>query len=98
VASEARSRPGRFTYMGNHKGRPQIINGAISVIAKIIKSVISTAAEAEVGALFMHEKALIPLTAFKLLSRTERESNYPFDQSYQFEVTTDPIGSNYITS
>jgi hypothetical protein len=22
----------------------------------------------------------------------------PFDQSYQFEVTTDPIGSHYITS
>jgi hypothetical protein len=29
VASEARSRAGGFTYMGNHKGQPQIINGAI---------------------------------------------------------------------
>jgi hypothetical protein len=47
--------------MGNHQGRPQIINGAISVIAKIIKSVMSSAAEAEVGALFMNAKALIPL-------------------------------------
>jgi hypothetical protein len=62
VASEARSRVGGFTYMGNHQGRPQIINGAIiSVIAKIIKSVMSPAAEAEVGALFMNAKALIPL-------------------------------------
>jgi hypothetical protein len=62
VASEARSRAGGFTYMGNHhQGRPQIINGAISVIAKIIKSVISLAAEAEVGALFMNAKGLIPL-------------------------------------
>jgi hypothetical protein len=32
VASEARSRAGGFTYMGNHKGQPQIINGAILVI------------------------------------------------------------------
>jgi hypothetical protein len=32
VASEARSRAGGFTYMGNHKGKPQRINGAILVI------------------------------------------------------------------
>jgi hypothetical protein len=61
VASKTRSRAGGFTYMGNHQGRPQIINGAISVIAKVIKSVMSSAAEAEVGALFMNVKALIPL-------------------------------------
>jgi hypothetical protein len=61
VASEARSRAGGFTYMGNHKGNPQIINGAILVIAKIIKSVMSSAAEAEIGALFMNAKAIIPL-------------------------------------
>ena len=47
--------------MGNHKGKPQIINGAILVIAKIIKSVMSSAAEAEIGALFMNAKAIIPL-------------------------------------
>jgi hypothetical protein len=46
VASEARSRAGGFTYMGNHQGRPQIINGAILVIAKIIESVMLSAAEA----------------------------------------------------
>jgi hypothetical protein len=32
VASEARSRAGGFTYMGNHKGQPQIINGAIGEV------------------------------------------------------------------
>jgi hypothetical protein len=37
VASEARSRAGGFTYMSNHQGKPQIINGAISVIAKYNK-------------------------------------------------------------
>ena len=61
VASEARSRAGGFTYMGNHKGNPQIINGSILVIAKIIKSVMSSAADAKIGALFMNAKAIIPL-------------------------------------
>jgi hypothetical protein len=50
-----------FTYMGNHEGQPQIINSAILVIAKTIKSVMSSAAEAEIGALFMNAKAIIPL-------------------------------------
>jgi hypothetical protein len=61
VASEARSRAGGYTFMGNHRNNPQIINGAISVIAKIIKSVMSSAAEAEIGALFMNAKAIVPL-------------------------------------
>jgi hypothetical protein len=52
VASEARSRACGFTYMSNHKGKPQIINSAISVVAKIIESVMLSAVEAGVGALF----------------------------------------------
>jgi hypothetical protein len=49
--------------MGNHRGKPQIINSAISVIAKVIKSVMSSAAEAEVEveALLMNAKAILPL-------------------------------------
>jgi hypothetical protein len=61
VASAARSRAGGFTYMGNHKGQPQKINGAILVTAKIVKSVKSSAAEAEIRAFFMNAKAIIPL-------------------------------------
>jgi hypothetical protein len=68
VASEARSRAGVFTYTWGETTNPQIISGAISAIAKIIKSVMSSAAEAEVGALFMNAKEILPLTAFKLLS------------------------------
>ena len=61
VASEARSRAGGFTYLGNNKNNMQIINGSISVIAKIIKSVMSSAAESEVGALFMNAREILPL-------------------------------------
>ena len=39
----------------------QIINGPISIIAKIIKGIISSAAEAEIGALYMNARQLLPL-------------------------------------
>ena len=61
VASEARSRAGGFTYFGNSEDKVQIINSPISVMAKIIKAVMSSAAEAEIGALFMNAQKLLPL-------------------------------------
>ena len=39
----------------------QIINGPISIIAKIIKRVMSSAAEAKIGALYINARQLIPL-------------------------------------
>jgi hypothetical protein len=42
VASKARSRAGGFIDMGNHKGKPQIINGAILAIYEISSKVISS--------------------------------------------------------
>jgi hypothetical protein len=44
--------------MRNHRGQPQIINGAIS---SVIEKMISSVAEAEVGALFMNGKEILPL-------------------------------------
>ena len=61
VASEAQSRAGGFTFLGNKEDNTQIINGPIAIIAKIIKVVMASAAEAEVGALYMNAQALIPL-------------------------------------
>ena len=39
----------------------QIINGPILIIAKIIKGVMSSVAEAEIGALYMNAIQLLPL-------------------------------------
>ena len=61
VESEARSRAGGYTYLGNKEGNERILNGPISIIAKIIKSVMSSAAEAEVGALFMNAQDILPM-------------------------------------
>ena len=61
VASEARSRAGGFIYFGNSEDKVQSINGPITVMAKIIKAVMSSAAEAEIGALYMNAQQLFPL-------------------------------------
>ena len=61
VASEARLQNGGFTYFGNSEDKVQIINGPITVMAKIIKAVMSSAAEAEIGALYMNAQQLLPL-------------------------------------
>ena len=59
VAPEARSRAGGFHFTGNEDG--QLTNGPITVLAKIIKHVMKSAAEAEVIALYMNAEELVPL-------------------------------------
>ena len=61
VATGARSRAAGYTYFGNNSNKQQIINGPISIIAKIIKMVVSSAAEAEIAALYMNARELLPL-------------------------------------
>jgi hypothetical protein len=46
--SEAKSRAGGFFYMGNtNKNDKKLTNGAILIISKVLKHVMSSAAEAE---------------------------------------------------
>ena len=59
VAPQARSRAGGFHYLGNLDGT--LMNGSIAILAKIIKNVMSSAAESEIGALFMNAKIAIPM-------------------------------------
>ena len=59
VEPMARSQAGGFFYLGNKDG--SIVNGSILVLAKVIKFVMSSAAEAEISALFMNAKLAIPL-------------------------------------
>ena len=66
VTTGARSRATGYTYLGNDKNNKQILNGPISIITKIIKGkiikeVMSSAAEAEIGALYMNARQLLPL-------------------------------------
>ena len=60
VATGARLRAAGYTYLENDMNNKQIINGPISIIAKRIKGVMSSAAEAEIGALYMNARQLLP--------------------------------------
>ena len=59
VASQARSRAGGYHWMGNHDGK--LHNGPVLVLAKVIKNVMASAAEAEVGALFMNGQEAVAM-------------------------------------
>ena len=52
VAARARSRAGGYHYLGNLDGK--LFNGPIYILAKIIKAVMASAAEAECGALYVN--------------------------------------------
>ena len=61
VASKARSRNTAYIFMGNKDRNNQAINGPIMVIARMIKMVVASAAEAEVAALLHAAQEIVPL-------------------------------------
>jgi len=56
---KAKSRAGGHFFLSNNEEDPQD-NGAVLNIAKILKNVMSSAAEAEIGALFLNSRQAIP--------------------------------------
>ena len=59
VCLQARSRMGGYHFLGNKDGKH--FNGPLLVLAKIIKNVIGSAAEAEVGGLYINDQAALPI-------------------------------------
>jgi hypothetical protein len=53
---EARSCAGRHHYLGNLPGKPGILKGPILNLSKVLKGVMSSAAEAKIGALYLNAK------------------------------------------
>jgi hypothetical protein len=55
--NEANSRAGGFFYIGNTtQNDKKLTNGAILIVTKVLKQVMSSAAEAEIGAVFINAK------------------------------------------
>jgi hypothetical protein len=54
--NETKSRAGGFFYMGSNNTNKKLTNGAILIISKVLKHVMSSAAEAEIGAVFISAK------------------------------------------
>jgi hypothetical protein len=53
---EAKSSVGGFFYMGNTIKHKKLTNGAILIISKVLKHVMSSAAEAKIGAVSINAK------------------------------------------
>ena len=59
VAPEARSRAGGYHYLSDKQGR--IFNGPVLALAKVIKNVMASATEAELGALYLNCQEAVAL-------------------------------------
>jgi hypothetical protein len=70
-ASNARSRVGGHFYLGNHDTTPDVSNGAVLNPVGILRHVASSAAEAEIGGLFVNLKEAL------VLRQTLKDLGYP---------------------
>ena len=66
--NKARSRAGGIHYLSDPPPNPQdlsnytpLLNGIIHVVCKILRNIMSSAAEAELGALFLNAKEAVPI-------------------------------------
>jgi hypothetical protein len=59
--SNARSRLGGLFFLGNTSPEQDTLNGSILNVAAVIKNVVASAAESEVGALFHNAQSVAPL-------------------------------------
>jgi hypothetical protein len=76
------TKPSRRTFL--HVKRhavPTKQNGAILNIAQIIKSVMTSAAEAEMGALYINAREMVPMRAVQILRGVRSLENYRLDRS-----------------
>ena len=80
VALKSRRRAGGYHYLGNKAGTQ--LNGPIYVLAKIIKALMGSAAEAEVGRLYMNALELSPMrTTLKELDHLQPTTPLQTDNS-----------------
>jgi hypothetical protein len=85
--SNARSRLGGLFFLGNKPPEQDTLNGSIRNVASVIKNVVASAAESEVGACFHHAQSGAPLR----VTLTERGHDQPptplcTDNSTAFDI------------
>ena len=87
----ARSRRGGHLYLDN-KSEPDILNGAVLNLAAIMKMVLSSAAEAEFGALFHNTKEATPLrTTLEELGHPQPPTPVLVDNSTAVGLANDTV-------
>ena len=90
-AVSACSRQGSHFFLAN-KTDPDILNGAILHLTTIMKTVLSSAAEAEFGAFFHHTKEATPLrTTLEELGHTQPPTPILVDNSTAVGLANDTV-------
>jgi hypothetical protein len=94
--NEAKSRAGGFFNMGSDiKTDKKLTNGAILIISKVLKNVMSLAAEAEIGAVFINAKeGAVLRTALEELGHTQPPTPMEKDNTTATGYTNGTIKQN----
>jgi hypothetical protein len=76
IAPQARSRASGYHYLGNKDGK--LFNGAIFILTKLIPTVMSSAADAECGGLYMNAREAVPMiTTLEELGHPQPDNGTP---------------------
>ena len=96
--TKARSRAGGHFFMSNDSNDPPN-NGAVLTIAQIIKNVMSSAAEAELGALFINCREAVPARhTLKEMEHKQPPTPMQTDNTMALGVVTNNIASKRLKS
>ena len=88
---KARSRTGGYFYMSNNSTFPPN-NGAVSNIPTIINTVMSSAAEAKLGALYISAKEAVPMCCLlEEMGHPQPKTPIQVDNSTAMEVVSNTI-------
>jgi hypothetical protein len=90
--SNARSRPGGLFFLGNKSLKQDTLNGSILNVASVIKNVVASVAESEVGAYFHNAQSGAPLrVTLTELGHTQPQAPLRTDNSAAFRILNETI-------
>jgi hypothetical protein len=90
--SKARSRLGGLFYLGYNPPHQDKLNGSILNVTSVIKNVMASAAESEVGAFFQNAQTAAPLrTTLLELGHKQLETTLRTDNSTAYGILNETI-------
>jgi hypothetical protein len=90
--SNARGRLGGLFFLGNKSGEQETLNGAILNVAVVIKNVVASAADSEVGACFHNAQSGAPLrVTLTELGHTQPPTPLQTDNSTAYGMMNEKI-------
>jgi hypothetical protein len=93
--SKARSHLGGLFFLGSKSPEQEILNGSILNVAAVIKNVVASAAESEVGACFHNDQSVAPLrVTLTELGHTQPPTPLRTDKSTAYGIMNETIKQN----